>query len=524
MGEREAGNAGLPPFVVRPGKALRALLINTISHVSAIVRRLTIDHLPTTQSPRVCFMRGYGKGRHMTEIAQGKISVEDLVALVAANEIDTIVTAVCDMQGRLIGKRVTAQFFVDHCLDHGTHLCTYLFGTDMEMNTPDGYALMNWASGYGDYLNRPDWATLRVIPWLEKTALVLGDVVDESTDELVPVAPRSILRRQIERAERMGFRPMMASELEFYLLRETYEEAAAKGWDGLQTWGWYNEDYQLLQATKAEPIYRQFRNLMTAAGVPIEFSKGEAAPGQHEVNIHYADALESADRAAIYKHGAKEIAHLNGCSITFMAKPDHSWTGSSSHVHMSLWDPEGRRNLFAAPDAPGEMSTVMRHFLGGLIAGSRELSLFIASNINSYKRYAVASWAPVNVVWSRDNRTCGFRIVGSGPSLRIEDRLPGGDANPYLAYAAMLAAGLDGIERGIEPPAEFHGNAYAASDVPRVPRAMYEAIEALRDSELARNAFGDDVVAHYLNMAEIEQRAYDMAVTDWERQRYFERG
>jgi glutamine synthetase len=455
---------------------------------------------------------------------QGRIDLEELVRLVAADEIDTVVTAVCDMQGRLIGKRVTAQFFVDHCLEHGTHLCTYLLGTDMEMNTPDGYALMTWESGYGDYLNRPDWNTLRVIPWLEKTALVLGDVVDEGTGKLVPVAPRTMLRRQVERAERLGLRPMMASELEFYLLRETYEAAAAKGWNGLETWGWYNEDYQLLQATKAEPLYRQFRNLMTRAGIPIEFSKGEAAPGQHEVNIQYADALEAADRAALYKHGAKEISHLNGCSITFMAKPDHTWTGSSSHVHMSLWDPSGSTNLFADDAASDGMSTTMRHFLGGLLAGSRELSLFIASTINSYKRYAVASWAPVNIVWARDNRTCGFRIVGQGSSLRIENRLPGGDANPYLTYAAVLAAGLNGIERGIEPPPEFRGNAYAVNDVPRAPRAMYEAIEALRQSELARDAFGEDVVAHYLTMGEVEQRAYDMAVTDWERRRYFERG
>lgn len=460
----------------------------------------------------------------MAGTVAGKIRVEDLSTLVETDEIDTVVTAVCDMQGRLIGKRVTGQFFVDHCQVHGTHLCTYLLGTDMEMNTPDGYALMNWKSGYGDYLNRPDWDTLRVIPWLEKTALVLGDLVDESTGELVPVAPRSILRRQIERAEQMGFRPKMASELEFYLLRDTYEEAADKGWDGLRPWGWYNEDYQILQATKGEPIYRQLRNQMTLAGVPIEFSKGEAAAGQHEVNIHYDDALESADRAAIYKHGAKEIAHQSGCSITFMAKPDQTWTGSSSHVHMSLWDPAGKVNLFADDASPGEMSKTMRHFLGGLLAGSRELSLFIASNINSYKRYAVASWAPVNIVWSRDNRTCGFRIVGQGSSLRIEDRLPGGDANPYLAYAAMLAAGLDGIERSIEPSAEFHGNAYEAKDVPNVPRSLSEAIDALRRSNLARRSFGDDVVDHYLNMGKVEQRAYDMAVTDWERRRYFERG
>lgn len=460
----------------------------------------------------------------MTGAMTGMITVNELQALVVAGGIDTVVTAVCDMQGRLVGKRVTGSFFVDHLLDHGTHLCTYLLGTDMEMNTPDGYALMNWESGYGDYLNQPDWETLRVLPWLEKTALVLGDVVAEPTGELVPVAPRSILRRQIERAQTLGLRPMMASELEFYLLRETYEEAADKGWDGLRPWGWYNEDYQLLQATKAEPIYRRLRNEMTAAGVPIEFSKGEAAPGQHEVNIHYSDALMAADGAVIYKHGAKEIAHQQGCAITFMAKPDHTWTGSSSHVHMSLWDPAAETNLFADPDAPGAMSPLMRHFLGGLLAGSRELSLFIASNVNSYKRYAVASWAPVNIVWARDNRTCGFRIVGHGSALRIEDRLPGGDANPYLAYAAMLAAGLHGIENRIEPPPEFRGNAYEAHDVPRVPRAMYEAITAWRESALAREAFGEAVVDHYLNMAEVEQRAYDMAVTDWDRRRYFERG
>lgn len=460
----------------------------------------------------------------MSRPEQGKIGVQELVRLVENGAIDTIVTGVTDMQGRLIGKRVTGQHFVDSCLDHGTHLCTYLMATDMEMNTPPGYAGHDWDSGYGDYLNRPDWSTLRVVPWLEKTALVLGDVVDERSGDLASVAPRSILRRQIARAEARGLRPRMASELEFYLIRESYEEAAAKGWDNLQTWGWYNEDYQLLQATKAEPLYRQFRNLMTQAGVPIEFSKGEAAAGQHEVNIAYADALEAADRAAIYKHGAKEIAHLNGCAITFMAKPDATWTGSSSHVHVSLWDESGQNNLF--PDTPGsaEMSPTMRYFLGGLLHASRELSLFLASNINSYKRYAVASWAPVNVVWSRDNRTCGFRIVGHGSSLRIEDRLPGGDANPYLTYAAILAAGLYGIANQIELTPEFHGNAYTATGVPHVPRSLREAIATWESSEIAREAFGEDVVGHYQHMATIEQDAFDMAVTDWERQRYFERG
>lgn len=460
----------------------------------------------------------------MSAAARGKISVDDLQALVASGEIDTIVTAICDMQGRLIGKRVTAQFFLDHCLDHGTHLCTYLLATDMEMNTPPGFTHIDWESGYGDYLNRPDWSTLRVVPWLEKTALVLGDAVDESSGDLVSIAPRSILRRQIERAQSMGFRPKMASELEFYLLRETYEEAADLNWAGLRPWGWYNEDYQLLQATKGEPIYRQLRNQMTAAGVPIEFSKGEAAAGQHEVNIHFSDALEAADRAVLYKHGAKEIAHLNNCAITFMAKPDETWTGSSSHVHLSLWDLADERNLFPQLSGAGEMSDVMQQFLAGLLAGARELSLFVASNINSYKRYAVASWAPVNVVWSHDNRTCGFRIVGHGSGLRIENRLPGGDANPYLTYAAMLAAGLDGIERGLDLELEFRGNAYEATDVPHVPRSLNEAITTWRESDLARRAFGDDVWAHYLNMAEVEQRAFNAAVTDWERRRYFERG
>lgn len=460
----------------------------------------------------------------MSRPEQGKISVQDLVKLVESGAIDTIVTGVTDMQGRLIGKRVTGQHFVDQCLDHGTHICTYLLATDMEMNTPPGYAGHDWDSGYGDYLNRPDWSTLRIVPWLEKTALVLGDLLDERTGDLVSVAPRSILQRQLTRAAELGLSPKMASELEFYLLRDSYEEAAAKDWNNLQTWGWYNEDYQLLQATKAEPLYRQFRNLMTQAGVPIEFSKGEAAAGQHEVNISYADALEAADRAAIYKHGAKEIAHLNGCSITFMAKPDASWTGSSSHVHVSLWDKAGQLNLFPAEPGSSQMSPTMRHFLGGLLYASRELSLFLASNINSYKRYAVASWAPVNVVWSRDNRTCGFRIVGHGSSLRIEDRLPGGDANPYLTYAAILAGGLYGIIHQIEPAPEFHGNAYTADGVPHVPRSLREAISTWEASDIAREAFGDDVVAHYLHMAEIEQDAFDMAVTDWERKRYFERG
>jgi glutamine synthetase len=453
------------------------------------------------------------------------LSVEQLRQLVAEGAIDTVVNAICDMQGRLMGKRVTGEFFVEHCIEHGTHFCVYLLGTEMEMQTPEGYALMNWETGYGDWQARPDWNTLRMIPWQEKTALVLADAADEATGDMIAVAPRTILRRQIARAAERGLRLKMASELEFYLLDETFEGAQEKGFQGLRRFGWYNEDYHLLQGTKAEPFYRQLRKQLSASGIPIEFTKGEAAPGQHEINFHYADALDAADRHALLKHGAKELAWQHGRSLTFMAKPDHTWTGSSSHIHLSAWDEAGARNLFHDPRAEHYgMSETMRHFLGGLIACAPELSLFAASNVNSYKRYAFASWAPTGVAWGRDNRTCGFRIVGHGQSLRIENRIPGADANPYLAYAACIAAGLHGIERRIEPPAEYRGNAYTATDVPRVPRALYEAIPLWERSAVARAAFGDDVVDHYLNMARVEQHTYDAAVTSWERERYLERG
>jgi glutamine synthetase len=456
--------------------------------------------------------------------ARGRITLDELRERIRAGEIDTVISAITDQQGRLMGKRITGDFFLEQA-HHGTHFCTYLLGTDMEMSTPGGYRLMNWETGYGDWLADPDWSTLRLIPWLEKTALVLCDVRDEGSGETIPIAPRTVLRRQVERAAALGFRVTMASELEFYLLRESYEQAAEKGFHDLQPFGWYNEDYHLLQATKAEPLYRQFRNLLSAAGVPVEFSKGEAAPGQHEINIHYADALESADRHALFKHGLKEIAWQNGHAVTFMAKPDPRWTGSSAHVHVSLWDEGGERNVFHHPDsAPHGMSETMRHFLGGLIHCTRELAFFIAPFVNSYKRYAVASWAPVSLVWAKDNRTCGFRVVGHGSSLRVENRFPGGDANPYLAYAAVIGAGLHGIEHRIEPPQEHQGNGYAAAGAPRVPRALWEAIQLLERSETARAIFGEEVVEHYLNTARVEQDAYDAAVTSWERERYLERG
>jgi glutamine synthetase len=452
------------------------------------------------------------------------IDLKGLESRIRDGSIDTVISAITDLQGRLMGKRVTGQFFLDQA-HHGAHVCTYLLGTDMEMRTPAGYRLMSWETGYGDYLAAPDWATLRILPWLEKTALVLADVQDESSGALIPVAPRTVLRRQVDRARDMGFEALMASELEFYLLRDSYEDAARKKFHDLEPFGWYNEDYHLLQATKAEPLYRRFRNEMCAAGIPVEFSKGEAAPGQHEVNIHYATALESADRHVIFKHGLKEMAWQSGHAVTFMAKPDHTWTGSSAHVHLSLSDATSGKALFAQPGAsPYGMSETMRHFLAGLIAGIRELAFFIAPFVNSYKRFAPGSWAPTSLVWGRDNRTCAFRIVGEGPALRIETRLPGGDANAYLAYAALIGAGLHGIERRIEPPAEYRGNAYEAHGIPRVPRALWEAAQLLEQSALARQIFGEEVVEHYLNTARVEQEAYDSVVTCWERERYLERG
>lgn len=451
----------------------------------------------------------------------GKITRDDLIAAIRSGEIDTVITAVPDMQGRLAGKRVTGGHFLDHCLEHGTHFCTYLLATEMELTTPEGFGAIDWESGYGDYLARPDWETLRVIPWLERTALVLCDAVDEASDESVEIAPRTILQRQVARAEAMGFDPQMATELEFYLLREGYDELRDRDHPTPTPFGWYNEDYQLLQATRGEPLYRRLRNEMTAAGIPIEFSKGEAAAGQHEINIHFSGALEAADRAILFKHGAKEIAWEHGRAITFMSKPHQDWTGSSGHIHASLW--RDGTSAFPASNS-AEMSETMRWFLGGIIAGARELSLLMASTVNAYKRFAAASWAPVNIVWGRDNRTCGFRVVGSGNALRIENRLPGADSNPYLAFAAMLGAGLTGIERKIEPPAEFRGNGYLASDAPQIPAALYRAIDLWACSDLARDIFGEAVHAHYLNAARVEQELYDRAVTDWERRRYLERG
>src|SRR3954471_11516450 len=467
-----------------------------------------------------------GHAAAMHESAGGELHprLEELQQMVRDGRIDTLVVAITDMQGRLMGKRVQGEAFLNGVIDHGAHFCTYLLGTDMEMTTPDGFRLMNWETGYGDWIAEPVWDSLRVLPWLEKTALVLADATDETGAE-IPVAPRAILKRQVEKATAMGLAVKAGSELEYYVLKDSWDEQSRNGWAVPQPFGYYNEDYHLLQATKAEPLHRLLRNQMTAARVPIDFSKGEAAPGQHEVNIRYDHVLESADRSVLFMHGAKEIAYLNGWGITFMAKPDHTWTGSSGHLHMSIWDVDGRAPLTHDPDRglPYGISRQFSQFVAGMMAYSRELAVFIAPNINSYKRYASLSWAPVNIVWGRDNRTTGFRLVGHGPSLHVENRFPGGDMNAYLTYAAMIGAGLRGIEQELTLPDEFKGNGYIAKGVARMPRALYEAIAELERSEAAVDIFGQDVVDHYLNAARVEQETYDAMVHDWERERYLER-
>jgi glutamine synthetase len=450
----------------------------------------------------------------------------ELESMVRDGRIDTIIVAITDMQGRLMGKRVQGEAFLKGVIDHGAHFCTYLLGTDMEMNTPDGFRLMNWETGYGDWIASPVWDSLRILPWLEKTALVLSDTIDEEAHEEIPISPRTILKRQVARAAAAGLTIKAGSEFEFYVLKDSWESLAESGWGEPKRFGYYNEDYHLLQATKAEPLHRLLRNQMTEARVPVEFSKGEAAPGQHEVNIRFDQVLESADRSVIFKHGAKEIAYLNGWGLTFMAKPDHRWTGSSGHLHMSVWDADGGNPLMAddAAGLPYGLSKQGASFIAGMMALSRELAIFIAPNVNSYKRYAALSWAPVNIVWGRDNRTTGFRVVGHGPSLHVENRFPGGDMNAYLTYAAMVGAGLWGIENGLDLQPEFKGNGYVATGVPRMPRALYEAIGELERSKAAVEIFGQDVVDHYLNAARVEQETYDSVVHPWDRERYLERG
>jgi glutamine synthetase len=447
----------------------------------------------------------------------GNLDLDELKEQVAAGAIDTVLACFPDMQGRLIGKRVSGRFFVEQAA-HEMHACDYLLAVDMEMEPVPGYAAASWDLGYGDFVIRPDLATLRRIPWLDGTALVLGDVVDHH-GELLAHAPRSILRRQIARARAMGYGARMATELEFYVFDEPYRSARQKGYKGLETAGWYIEDYHILQTTKEEDLIRAIRNGMEGAGIPVESSKGEWGPGQAELNLRYADALEMADRHVIYKNGVKEIALLQGKCVTFMAKWDYGLAGSSCHIHTSLVDADGAP-VFADGDGHGDL---FEHYLAGQLALARDMTFFLAPYINSYKRFQAGSFAPTKAVWSTDNRTAGFRVVGHGASLRVECRIPGADTNPYLACAALLAAGLHGIEHRLELEPAFAGDAYKASAIREVPKTLREALECLDRSAVLRAAFGDAVVEHYLHAGRWEQFEYDRRVTDHELIRGFER-
>ena len=452
------------------------------------------------------------------------ITSEELATKIAEGVIDTILLVFPDLQGRFMGKRVTGHFWLEHvATPEGIEACNYLLAVDVDMNVLPGYRFANWDLGYGDFRAVADLSTIRIIPWLEKTALVLSDLYDVDTGAPIEVAPRQILRRQVERASDMGYTMMFGSELEFFLFRETYEEAFAKGYRDLTPHANYIQDYHILQTTKDEYVIRQIRNGMDGAGVPIEFSKGEAEWGQHEINLRYADALEMADRNAIYKNGAKEIAHLNGRAITFMAKYDIAKVGSSCHIHSSVWNADASNSLMYDHDGDNHMSDLFRWYLGGLMATARPLAWMFAHYVNSYKRYQPDSWAPTAVAWGLDNRTCGFRKVGHGQGTRVESRIPGGDTNTYLAFAATIAGGLHGITNKIEPPEPYMGNGYTATDVERVPWNLVEAIELLEASDVAKLAFGEEVHYHLLNTAKQEWAYFNKTVTDWELFRNFER-
>jgi glutamine synthetase len=448
------------------------------------------------------------------------LSVDDLRKEAEAGAIDTVVTAFTDMQGRLFGKRIQVEYFLEEVTEHGVEGCNYLLALDMEMEPVPGYEMANWEKGYGDFGIVPDMATLRRIPWLDRTALAICDVVEHDGSP-VAASPRQILIAQYERARAMGYVPQFATELEFYLYKESYAEAHEKDYRDLTPTIPYILDYHILATTMDEPYLGPIRRGMHAAGIPVEFSKGEAWYGQHEVNMRYADAVTSADRHTIYKNGVKEIAFLNGISASFMAKPSEKDIGSSCHVHSSLIDADGK-SVFV--DENGEETDIFRHYLGGMRYRARDLALMIAPAINSYKRYAAESWAPTSISWGRDNRTCGFRIVGHGASRRVECRIPGADMNPYLGIAALLAAGLDGIENETDPGPELVGNAYEAGEAEPFPSALREALDLWEGSDFVRNAFGEEVQAHYLNYGRYEQKEFDQVVTDYERRRMFERG
>jgi glutamine synthetase len=452
-------------------------------------------------------------------VRSGNLEVEELNAMIDRGEIDTVIIAFTDMQGRLVGKRVAGRFFKEEISHHGAECCNYLLAVDVEMNTVAGYSMSSWERGYGDMAMIPDFDTLRLIPWLPGTALVMADMtwLDEKP---VVQSPREILKTQIARLAEKGLVPYVGTELEFIVFDNTYRDAWGRKYEGLTAASDYNIDYALLASTRMEPLLRDIRVGMEGAGLYCEGVKGECNLGQQEIAFKYDEALATCDNHSIYKNGAKEIADQHGKALTFMAKYNER-EGNSCHIHLSFRGTDGSAVLADAEGKYG-FSKMMEHFIAGQLATLREMTLFFAPNINSYKRYVDGSFAPTAVAWGLDNRTCALRVVGKGHSLRVENRVPGGDVNQYLAVAALIAGGLYGIENELELEPIFEGNAYG-SDAPRVPSTLRDAAELFANSEVARSAFGQDVVEHYLNNAKIEQQAFDAAITDWERVRGFER-
>ncbi len=452
----------------------------------------------------------------------GNLTFDQLKDAVDAGSIDTVLVAAVDMWGRLMGKRFHAAFFVKSGWQE-THCCNYLLTVDQDMNTVQGYASSSWQTGYGDYVMKPDMSTLRLIPWLPGTALVLADLLDHHTHQEVPLSPRTILKRQVARAQAMGFNAMMATELEFYLFDNSYENLRDGGLKALQPVSAYNEDYHIFQTTKEEDVMRAVRNGLYAAGIPVENSKGEADAGQEEVNYKYSDALDTADNHSIIKNGIKEIAWTKGKSVTFMAKYDHRKAGSSAHVHQSLWTLDGTAAFADDADKHG-MSDLMKHYIAGQLHHARDITAFLAPYVNSYKRFTIGMFAPTKAVWSADNRTAGFRVCGEHTkAVRVECRIPGSDMNPYLACAALLAAGLDGIEKKMALEPEMVGDMYRAEGIREIPKTLRDASALLKNSAMLRTAFGDDVIDHYHHACEWEIAETDRVVTDFELQRLFER-
>ena len=453
----------------------------------------------------------------------GTISFDQLKALVSAGDIDTVLTCAVDMQGRLIGKRFLARFFVESAYDE-THGCNYLLANDIDMEPVPGYKAASWSKGYGDFVMKTDLDTIRVVPWLEKTALVLCDLQDHHNHEDLPHSPRGILRKQVKRLQERGYLAYFASELEFYLIDESYDSARAKGFKNLATASPYIEDYLIGLTSKEEHIMRRLRNEMDAAGIPIENSKGEWGPGQEEINVRYAEALEMADRHVILKNGAKEIAHAEGKAITFMAKYNYDLAGNSSHIHNSLWSADGKTPLFFDKDAKWTLSELGQQWAAGQLKYAKDFTWFLAPYINSYKRFQAGTFAPTKIMWSEDNRTAGFRLCGMGTKgIRMECRIGGADLNPYLAFAALIAAGLAGIDEKLTLQEPFVGDAYQAAKLPEIPKTLREATDTMAKSKMLKQTFGEDAIEHYVHTARWEQLEYDRRITDWELHRGFER-